>query len=70
MVDSTKYLKQKIVEKNTTQEAVAMALGIDRSTLYRKMKGGLSSLTIGEATKIAEFLDLSKQEITKVFWGQ
>ena len=70
MVDKSKYLKQKIVEKNTTQEAVAMALGIDRSTLYRKMKGGLSSLTIGEAEVIAEFLDLSRQEITKVFWGQ
>ena len=70
MVDKSKYLKQKIIEKNITQEAVAMALGIDRSTLYRKMKGGLSSLTIGEAEVIAEFLDLSRQEITKVFWGQ
>lgn len=70
MVDKSKILKEKIIEKNTTQEALAMALGIDRSTLYRKMKGGLSSLTIGEAEKIAGFLGLSRQEISNVFWGQ
>ncbi len=69
MADKTNYLKQKIVEKNTTQEALAMALGIDRSTLYRKMKGGISSLTLGEAKKITEFLGLSESEASYVFWG-
>ncbi|MBQ8474659.1 MAG: helix-turn-helix transcriptional regulator [Clostridia bacterium] len=63
-------LKQLIVEKNTTQEAVALALGMNRSTLYRKMKGGIKSLTIGEAKQISKFLNLSESEATAVFWGQ
>lgn len=70
MADKTEYLKQKIVERNTTQEALAMALGMDRSTLYRKMKGGISSLTLGEAKKISKFLGLSEKEASYVFWGQ
>lgn len=63
-------IKALIAEKNTTQEAVALALGIDRSTLYRKLKGGTTSLTIGEAKKISKFLNLSESEATAVFWGQ
>lgn len=70
MADKAKYLKKKIVEKNTTQEALAMALGIDRSTLYRKMKGGLSCLTLSEAKKISKYLGLSETEAFNVFFGQ
>ena len=33
-------LKGLIVEKGTTQQAVADSIGIDRSTFYRKMKNG------------------------------
>ena len=70
MADKAKYLKEKIVEKNTTQEALAMALGIDRSTLYRKMKGGLAYLTLSEAEKISKYLGLSEKEAFNVFFGQ
>ncbi|MBQ7836898.1 MAG: helix-turn-helix domain-containing protein [Clostridia bacterium] len=62
--------KRTVAQKNTTLEAVATALGIDRSTLYRKTKGGLSSLTIGEAKRITKFLNLSDKEATELFWRQ
>ena len=70
MVNQKTRLKQTVAQKNTTLEAVAMALGIDRSTLYRKTKGGLSSLTIGEAKRITKFLDLSEREAAELFWRQ
>ena len=70
MVDKTVKFKRAVAQKNTTLEAVAMSLGRDRSTLYRKTKGGLSSLTIGEAKRITKFLDLSDKEATELFWRQ
>lgn len=68
MENKGKELKRMIVEKNTTQEAVASALGINRSTLYRKTKGGLSSLTLGEAKAITDYLKLSEAEVRSLFW--
>ncbi len=60
-------LKQVIAEKNTTLEAVACILGINRTTLYRKMKGGLSSLTLLEAEKISKYLNLTENESRDLF---
>ncbi len=70
MENKSTKLKRLIAKKNTTLEALATALGMDRSTLYRKMKGGLSSLTIGDAEKIIKFLALSEEEIRFLFRGQ
>ena len=68
MEKETVQFKRTVAQKNTTLEAVALALGIDRSTLYRKTKGGLSSLTLGEAKRITKFLCLSESEATELFW--
>lgn len=62
MVKGTSFIKQKIIEQNTTQEALATAMGIDRSTLYRKLKGGISSLTLGETKIIFDYLNFSEEE--------
>lgn len=69
LMETTNNFKRTVAQKNTTLEAVALALGIDRSTLYRKTKGGLSSLTLGEAKRITKFLRLSEAEATELFWS-
>lgn len=61
-------LKDTVAEKNTTLEAVAMILGIDRSTLYRKLKRGKTGLTVYDAQKISSFLELSLDESLAIFW--
>ena len=48
MVVNIARLKGKIVEHGNTQEAVASAIGMDRSTFYRKLKDGGEKFTIGE----------------------
>lgn len=63
-------LKDTVAQKNTTLEAVAMILGIDRSTLYRKLKRGRSGLSLYEAQKISSFLKLSLDESLTIFWRQ
>ncbi|WP_086350158.1 helix-turn-helix transcriptional regulator [Candidatus Enterococcus clewellii] len=62
-------LKGAIVEKGTTQQAVADAIGIDRSTFYRKMKNG-GDFSIEEAKKIAKEVPLTNFEAVEIFFGE
>ncbi|NCB52511.1 MAG: XRE family transcriptional regulator [Clostridia bacterium] len=67
MYTDIQKLKEKIVEKNTTQEAVADAINIDRSTFYRKMKANGSRFSIGEVHRIIDALPLTKEEAVNIF---
>lgn len=64
---NTQKLKGKILEKRFTQESVAEAIGIDKSTFYRKMKLGGTSFTIKEVNAIVRTLKLSKEEVEEIF---
>lgn len=57
----TAKLRGTIVEKSTTQEAIADLIGIDRSTFYRKMKND-GNFTLKEAKDIKEALNLTNEE--------
>lgn len=59
-------LKGLIVERGTTQQAVADSIGINRSTFYRKMKNG-GEFTIAEAKKIKEEIPLTDDEAIEIF---
>lgn len=60
-------LKGKIRERGTTQEALAKALEIDRSTFYRKMRQG-GNFTIKEVNLIVLALHLNKNEAISIFF--
>lgn len=59
-------LKGKIVEKEMNVESLAAIIGVDRSSLYRKLNNG-EKLTIGEAIKIKSALELSNEEACEIF---
>lgn len=59
-------LKGAIVEHEKTVEALAKEIGIDRVTLYRKLKGE-SDFTIGEADAIVKSLSLSAEDAKAIF---
>ncbi len=61
-------LKRKIMEQNTTLEAVAQTIGVNRSTLYRKLRSGGKTLTVSEVFKISQFLNVPPKEIFDLFW--
>ena len=48
MVVNIQRLRGKIIEKENTQESVADAMGMNRTTFYRKMKNGGNGFTIGD----------------------
>lgn len=58
-------LNGKIVERETTKEAIADEIGIDRSTFYRRLKRG--KLLIGDMHKMCEVLHLSTSEAIEIF---
>jgi len=63
-------LKGKIVENDLTIEKLADEVGIDRSTLYRKINNKGESFTIKEADLIAKALNLTAAEVNAVFFSQ
>lgn len=60
-------IRGKIAEINTTQEAIADELGIDRTTFYRRMASGGLKFTIGEIQDLVKVLELSNEEAIDIF---
>lgn len=63
-------LKGKIVEKDTTIEAVAKAIGMDRTTFFRKMKNQGLSFSIGEVHKMVDAIPLTFDEAKDIFLAE
>ena len=59
-------LKAKIVEKGMNVEALASAIGMERSTLYRKLNN-FEKITIGDAIKMKAALEMTDEEATDIF---
>lgn len=59
-------LKGKIVEKGMNVETVAEKIGVDRSSLYRKLNN-FEKITIGEARRMKSVLGLTAEEACHIF---
>ncbi len=62
----TMRLKGEMVRRGIRQEDLAKAVGIDRSTLNRRLKTG-EDFTIGETNKVVAVLNLTAQEAIEIF---
>lgn len=63
-------LKGKIVERGLNVEKLADIIGLNRSTVYRKLNENGETFTVGEANLICKVLELSSAEATEIFFGQ
>lgn len=63
-------LKGKMVERRMSVEDVADGIGLNVSTLYRRLNNGGNTFTIEEADKIATLLNLTADELNKIFFAQ
>lgn len=61
-------LKAKIIEKETSIEALSQKIKIDKSTFHRKMKN--NSFFVNEVDVIAKELMLTPEETTEIFFAQ
>lgn len=63
-------LKGKIVECGLNVTELANRVGIDRTTLYRKINSDGKNFTIEEADLISKELRLSSEEVNAIFFSQ
>lgn len=63
-------LKGKIVEKGLNIEQLAEKIGIDRATMYRKLRNDCENLLINEANAIVAALGLTAEEAMSIFFAQ
>ena len=63
-------LKAKIVERNTNISAVAKALGLSKSTFYRRLKNEGRDFSVEEVKKISNYLNLTAKEATNIFFNE
>ena len=62
---------KKVIEKNDqTVKDIADKMGIDVSTLYRKLQKGGESFTIKEASQLTEILSLDRKKAQEIFFGE
>lgn len=61
-------LKGKMVELGINVETLAEMIGVDRSSLYRKLNNS-GKVTIGEAKRIKEALALTDAEAISIFFA-
>ena len=66
---NTELLMDTIKNKNESVESVARRIGIDKSTLYRKIAKGGKSITLQEADAIKKDLSLDKETAEKIFFA-
>lgn len=59
-------LKAKIVELGLNVETLADRIGMERSTLYRKLNN-FEKITIGEAVRMKDALNMTDAEATDIF---
>ncbi|OZV12278.1 phage repressor protein [Tissierella sp. P1] len=62
-------LKGKIVENGLNISELAKKIGLDRSTLYRKLNSDGETFTIKEANLIFRELKLTKVEAMEIFFN-
>ena len=68
MVD-IKQLKDAIKNSGVSHEMIARELGINESTLYRKLQRGGSTITVEQAQKMTNLLNLAPDKAQSIFFS-
>lgn len=63
-------LKGKIVENGINVDILAEKMGVDKSTLYRKIAANGENFTIGDVDAMAQILHLTRDEVNGIFFTQ
>lgn len=64
----TERLKKKIEQSGMSLEDLAEKIGMNRSTLYRKLKAGGIKFTAEEILKMVDVIRISKEEAAEIFF--
>ena len=65
-----KKLKLKLKETGLSVEDVSKTMGINRATLYRKIKNDGETFTVRDIDRLSRILGLQVDEINEIFFAQ
>lgn len=65
---NVEMLKRKMKDKKITVNEMSKEIGVNPSTLYRKLSAA-EKITIKEAVKIAEILELTVADTEEIFFA-
>ena len=68
MVDVEK-LRERMVNKKLSVSEISQLIGVNPSTMYRKLAAA-EKITVGEAVKIVEALELTQKEAEQIFFAK
>ncbi|WP_206611270.1 XRE family transcriptional regulator [Lacticaseibacillus hulanensis] len=60
-------LKETMSKRHITGDAIASAIGINRSTFYRKLNEGGTRFTAEEIFRMKDYIPLSDAEVIQIF---
>lgn len=66
----TERLKKNIEQAGISLEELAQKIGMNRSTMYRKLKCGGIKFTAEEILKMVEAIHISKEEAAAIFFAE
>lgn len=66
---NTRLLREKMHEAGMTINDLASQVGIDRSTLYRKLQDDGGSFKVHEIKKIITCLQMTTDEVNRIFFA-
>lgn len=70
MAVNVEMLKEESKKRGMSIEDVAKKAGIDRATMYRRLQNEGKKFTVCEAQKIAEAIDLSREQAVAIFFAE
>lgn len=63
-------LKGKMAEENISANELSNAIGVDKTTFYRKLREGGGKFTVEQIQGIAAKLSMTPNEAMNIFLGQ
>ena len=67
---NVRKFKGKMIELGISMDDISRALERNRSTVYRKLQNSGSHFTVGEASRLADLLCLTKEEAVEIFLSE
>lgn len=69
MAVNMQELRRIMKEKKITVEEMAVEMGVDKATAYRKFGSGGGKITVSQAQRVARRLDLTGSEAAEIFFS-
>lgn len=66
---NTRLIREKLKEKGLSLEELAEFIGIDRSTLYRKLQDDGDAFKVSEMKSLIRVLELNSDEVNLIFFA-